>query len=75
MLIMETIGKIRRLYYVQGKGYKTIARELRLSKIFLSLSSIGKFFHLISKQLSSFSQRCIRQVSIALCCGCLSVSQ
>jgi transposase len=29
---METIGKIRRLYYVQGKGYKTIARELRLSK-------------------------------------------
>jgi len=32
MLIMETIGKIRRLYYVQGKGYKTIARELRLSK-------------------------------------------
>jgi len=32
MLIMETIGKIRRLYYVEGKGYKTIARELRLSK-------------------------------------------
>lgn len=32
MLIMETIGKIRRLYYVQGKGFKTIARELKLSK-------------------------------------------
>lgn len=32
MLIMETIGKIRRLYHVQGKGYKTIARELNLSK-------------------------------------------
>ena len=32
MLIMETIAKIRRLYYVNGKGFKTIARELRLSK-------------------------------------------
>ena len=32
MLIMETIGKIRRLHYAQGKGYKTIARELKLSK-------------------------------------------
>ena len=32
MLIMETIGKIRRLHHVQGKGYKTIARELNLSK-------------------------------------------
>jgi transposase len=32
MLIMETIAKIRRLYYVEGKGYKTIARDLRLSK-------------------------------------------
>ena len=32
MLIMETIRKIRRLHYVQGKGYKTIARELGLSK-------------------------------------------
>lgn len=32
MLIMETIGKIRRLHYAQGKGYKTIARELGLSK-------------------------------------------
>lgn len=32
MLIMETIGKIRRLYYVQGKEFKTIARELKLSK-------------------------------------------
>jgi len=32
MLIMETIGKIRRLHYVHGKGFKTIARELNLSK-------------------------------------------
>lgn len=29
---METIAKIRRLHYVNGKGFKTIARELRLSK-------------------------------------------
>ena len=29
---METIAKIRRLYYVDGKGFKTIARELHLSK-------------------------------------------
>lgn len=32
MLTVETIAKIRRLYYVNGKGFKTIARELRLSK-------------------------------------------
>lgn len=32
MLIMETIAKIRRLYHVNGKGFKTIARELQLSK-------------------------------------------
>lgn len=29
---METIAKIRRLYYVGGKGFKTIAKELGLSK-------------------------------------------
>ncbi len=32
MLIMETIAKIRRLYYGEGKKLKAIARELRLSK-------------------------------------------
>ncbi len=32
MLIMESIAKIRRLYHVKGKGFKTIARELKLSK-------------------------------------------
>jgi len=32
MLIMETIAKIRRQYYVDKKGYKTIARDLKLSK-------------------------------------------
>lgn len=32
MTIVETIAKIRRLYYVQNKGIKTIARELNLSK-------------------------------------------
>ena len=29
---MESIAKVRRLYHVQGKGFKTIARELRISK-------------------------------------------
>ncbi len=32
MMIVETIAKIRRMHYVQNKGIKTIARELRLSK-------------------------------------------
>ena len=32
MIIVETIAKIRRLHYIQKKGIKTIARELRLSK-------------------------------------------
>lgn len=32
MLIMETIAKIGRLYYVECKGLRTIARDLRLSK-------------------------------------------
>ena len=29
---MESIAKIRRLHHVQGKGFKTIARELKISK-------------------------------------------
>ena len=29
---METIKKIRRMYYVNGKKIKEIARELRISK-------------------------------------------
>ena len=32
MMIVETIAKIRRMYHVQNKGIKTIARELKLSK-------------------------------------------
>lgn len=32
MLIVETIAKIRRMYHAQGKGFKTIAQELRMSK-------------------------------------------
>ena len=32
MLIVETISKIRRMRHVDKKGFKTIARELRLSK-------------------------------------------
>src|SRR3546814_18450075 len=32
MLIMETITRIRRLHYVDGKGIRTISRILRLSR-------------------------------------------
>ncbi|OGT07194.1 MAG: hypothetical protein A2103_05145 [Gammaproteobacteria bacterium GWF2_41_13] len=32
MLIVETIAKIRRMYFVDKKGIKAIARELRISK-------------------------------------------
>jgi transposase len=32
MLIVETIAKVRRLYHVDNKGFKTIARTLKLSK-------------------------------------------
>src|SRR5687768_17175031 len=32
MQTVETLLKIRRLYYVEGKGYKTIARLLKMSK-------------------------------------------
>ena len=32
MLIVETMAKIRRMYHVQGKGFKTIAQELQMSK-------------------------------------------
>ncbi len=32
MLCMETIGKIRRMKFVQGKGIKQIARDLQLSR-------------------------------------------
>src|SRR5258708_26153809 len=32
MVIVETIAKIRRLFFVQGKPIKAICRELRLSR-------------------------------------------
>src|SRR6516162_1664602 len=32
MLIVETIAKIRRAYFVQGKPIKAISRELRVSR-------------------------------------------
>ena len=32
MLIVETIGKIRRYYFVEGKSIKQISRDLRLSR-------------------------------------------
>ena len=32
MLVVETIGKIRRAYFVQGKSIKAICRELKVSR-------------------------------------------
>lgn len=32
MLVVETIAKIRRAYFVQGKAIKEICRELRVSR-------------------------------------------
>src|SRR3979409_2329821 len=32
MLVVETIGRIRREHFVQGKSIKEIARDLRLSR-------------------------------------------
>jgi hypothetical protein len=32
MLVVETVAKIRREHFGRGKGVKTIARELRLSR-------------------------------------------
>ena len=32
MLVVETVAKIRRAYFVQGKPIKAICRELRLSR-------------------------------------------
>ena len=32
MLVVETIGKIRRAYFVQGKPIKAICRELKVSR-------------------------------------------
>jgi transposase len=32
MLVVETIAKIRRAYFVQGKSIKAICRDLRVSR-------------------------------------------
>ena len=32
MLVVETVAKVRRAYFVQGKTIKAICRELRLSR-------------------------------------------
>ena len=33
MLVVETIAKIRRAFFVQGKSIKAICRELRVSRM------------------------------------------
>jgi DNA-binding transcriptional regulator LsrR (DeoR family) len=32
MLVLETVAKIRRAHFVQGKGIKAICRELHVSR-------------------------------------------
>ena len=32
MLVVETVAKVRRAYFVQGKAIKAICRELRVSR-------------------------------------------
>ncbi len=32
MLVVETVAKVRRAYFVQGKAIKQICRELKLSR-------------------------------------------
>ena len=32
MLVVETIAKIRRAFFIQGKSIKAICRELRVSR-------------------------------------------
>ena len=35
MLVVETIAKIRRAYFVQGKSIKAICREFRVPRILM----------------------------------------
>ena len=46
MLIVETIGRIRREHFVQGKSIKEIARTLKLSR-----NTVRKFFGLRTRRL------------------------
>ena len=39
MLVVETIAKIRRAFFVEGKSIKQICRDLRLSR-----NTVGKLF-------------------------------
>ena len=42
MLVVETVAKIRRAYFVQGKSIKAICRELRISrKVVRKVAAIG----------------------------------
>jgi hypothetical protein len=42
MLVVETIAKIRRAFFVQGRSIKAICRELRVSrKVVRKVYSIG----------------------------------
>src|SRR5215213_1741508 len=47
MLIVETIGRIRRAYHVQNKSIRAIARELRLSRAVVrkAIRSAATEFH------------------------------
>ncbi|MBV8590577.1 MAG: hypothetical protein JO212_11070 [Acetobacteraceae bacterium] len=41
MLVVETIAKIRRAYFVQGKSIKAICRDLKLSRKVIRKSLSG----------------------------------
>ena len=48
MLIVETIGRIRREHFVQGKTIREIARDLKLSRALSALKlarQLGIWFH------------------------------
>ncbi len=45
MLIVETIGRIRREHFVQGKTLKEIARDLKLSR-----NTVRKVLRLASRR-------------------------
>jgi len=75
MLVVETIAKIRRAYFVQGKALKAISRELKISRGYgqsWCTGSSGGFFlgilnGLAIAKLDAFDQlaQAIRAVELA----------